>query len=343
MRETQGTEGLDAGIETEARRLLTAAFEAAPLRPGLATDLAAAASGGGAASAASDVVGQVRRQAARQRRRRALVRAGAVGVAAAVAGGVTAGVVTGAGSASAPGSLKMLTDALVKTSVQSFTFNYTQQQTHSDTTGPSTTRASGAFDPATGTGHEDVTLAGNPVAVHVLFTGKDMYVSGPPMKFTDDKPWIETAEPVPPQPGSGSATPGSLFATKGFAGGEPLNPADLIPLLKSATTVSELGSASGPGWTGTSYRFTAPMTGAAESESHMSVHGTVAVDSSGRVRELTTVTQWQGESSVAGRPPITITNTNRLAFGGFGVPVTVTAPPASQADYKKKVIFPQLP
>jgi len=342
MRETAGTEALDAGIETEARRLLTAAFEAAPLRPGLAADLAAAASGGGAASAASDVVGRVRRQAARQRRRRALVPVGAVGLAAAVAGGVTAGVVIGAGSASAPGSLKMLTDALVKTSVQSFTFNYTQQQTHSDTTGPSTTRASGAFDPATGTGQEDV-FAGNPVAVHVLFTGKNMYVSNNQPKLTGYKPWIETAEPVPPQPGSGSATPGSLFATEGFAGGEPLNPADLIPLLKSATTVSELGSASGPGWTGTSYRFTAPMTGAVESESHMSVHGTVAVDSSGRVRELTTVTQWQGESSVAGRPPITITNTNRLAFGGFGVPVTVTAPPASQADYRKNVTFLALP
>ena len=85
---------------------------------------------------------------------------------------MTAGVVTGAGSASAPGSLKMLTDALVKTSVQSFTFNYTQQQTHSDTTGPSTTRASGAFDPATGTGHEDVTLAGNPVAVQSCSPGR---------------------------------------------------------------------------------------------------------------------------------------------------------------------------
>ena len=44
-----------------------------------------------------------------------------------------------------------------------------------------------------------------------------------------------------------------------------------------------------------------------------------------------------------GPSPITITNTNRLAFGGFGVPVTVTAPPASQADYKKNVIFSQLP
>jgi hypothetical protein len=256
---------------------------------------------------------------------------------------VTAGVVIGAGSASAPGSLKILTDALVKTSVQSFTFNYTQQQTQSDTTGQSTMRAPGAFDPATRTGQEDVTNVGNPVAVRVLFTGKDMYVSSRPTKPTDEKPWIETAEPVPPQPGSGSATQGSLFAVYGFARGEPLNPADLIPLLKSATTVSELGSASRPGWTGTSYRFTAPMTEAVESGSHMSVNGTVAVDSSGRVRELTTVTQWQGESSIEGHPPITITNINRLAFGGFGVPVTVTAPPASQADYLKKVAFVSLP
>ena len=122
MRKAAGAVELDAGAEAEAGRLLTAAFETAPVRPGLAADWGTAVTPGKTASPASDPLGRVRRRAARQRRARVLVPAGAVALAAAVAGGVTTGVITDGGGTAAPSALTTLTAALVKTSAQSFTF-----------------------------------------------------------------------------------------------------------------------------------------------------------------------------------------------------------------------------
>jgi hypothetical protein len=88
-------------------------------------------------------------------------------------------------------------------------------------------------------------------------------------------------------------------------------------VLRSAGTVREAGSASGPGWTGTRYAFTARLPRARESLS-----ATVYVDQQGRVRRLVTI-------STQGR----LTTDRDLAFGDFGAPVPVTAPPASQVKY----------
>lgn len=70
-----------------------------------------------------------------------------------------------------------------------------------------------------------------------------------------------------------------------FVTGRPVTPAELSGVLRSAGTVRDEGSASGPGWTGTGYAFTARFFDARES-----VSGTVYVDQQGQVRRLVTST-----------------------------------------------------
>jgi hypothetical protein len=60
-------------------------------------------------------------------------------------------------------------------------------------------------------------------------------------------------------------------------------------VLRSAGTVREAGSASGPGWTGTRYVFTVRFP-----EGQQSLTATVELDQQGRVRRLVTITT-QGE------------------------------------------------
>jgi hypothetical protein len=78
-------------------------------------------------------------------------------------------------------------------------------------------------------------------------------------------------------------------------------------------------TASGPGWTGSAYTFTA--FGGYRQPGHvpLTVSGTVDVDRQGRVRRLDVVeplrtVQWKLEAT----------------FWDFGVPVSVSPPPASE-------------
>jgi hypothetical protein len=103
-------------------------------------------------------------------------------------------------------------------------------------------------------------------------------------------------------------------------GNVPINPADLLALLKGVSTVHEQGPVSGVGWTDTSYAFTVNLPRAFQG---MTMSGTVSVDSSGRVRKLATVSRLQTSRRA-------VTTTDVMTFGGFGIPVSVTAPPASQ-------------
>lgn len=320
MREEQAAPGLHACAETEARRLLAAAFETAPVKPGLAAGLVAAANPHGPASPASDVVGQVRKRAARERRRRVLAPAGAVALAAAIASGVTAGAVPGAGTAPAPDAA--LTAAMVKTSEQSFTFTETARITVSPGS-RHTTSAAGEFDPVTRTGWTSVDGTGQ--VLRVLWAGGHEYVRMRPHNpLAHGKLWIEHPQPTAPL----TANPARLLPliTWGFyANADSVGgPADLLALLKSATSVRGEGPASGPGWTGTKYGFTVNDAGPAFN----SISGTVSVDSSGRVRQLVTVLQGQAGAT-------TMVNQVTIAFGGFGTPVSVTPPPASQVYVQK--------
>lgn len=107
-----------------------------------------------------------------------------------------------------------------------------------------------------------------------------------------------------------------------LTGLEQFSPQDLLALLallESATQVRETGPASGPGWTGTAYTFAATMGLPGALHMVLGISGTVDVDRQGRVRQL--------DATEA------IGNTVRKAqmtFGDFGLPVSVSAPPASE-------------
>ena len=100
---------------------------------------------------------------------------------------------------------------------------------------------------------------------------------------------------------------------------EELNPQDLLALLQSSSQVSKQGPASGPGWTGTAYRFTASLTTRGPSQLRLSSTGTVDVDQQGRVRQLD-ATETVGQT----------VHKTRVTFGDFGLAVSVSPPPASE-------------
>lgn len=326
MQGERGAADLTAGAETEARLLLAAAFETAPVTPGLAADLAAAASPHGSASPANDVVGPVRKRAARERRRRVLVPAGAVALAAAVAGGVTAGVITDGGGAASSSALTAMTAAVVKTSAQSFTFTASASRHPVDSQGSVT----GEFDPVSGTGQEQVRSRGG--QWQIRFVGGHAYSTTAtfPDNLTHGKPWVETPwnQHVP-------GFPPRLRVTQ-FVADVPNNPADLLKLVKSATAVHVAGPASGSGWTGTKYSFT--LTERDPNEIPEKASGTLSVDSAGRVRQLVI-----SGSELAFVGPKAKKETLHFAqtqtFGGFGIPVRVTAPPASQVAKPKNTFL----
>ena len=99
-----------------------------------------------------------------------------------------------------------------------------------------------------------------------------------------------------------------------------VDPQDLLALLKSATQVREVGPASGPGWAGTAYAYSA-ATRLSGGPLRLSVSssGTVDFDQQGRVRQLD-ATQSIGPMK----------RTVEMTFGDFGIPVSVSAPPTSQ-------------
>ena len=119
---------------------------------------------------------------------------------------------------------------------------------------------------------------------------------------------------------AGAMPPGDLY---GFVSDQPVSPAALTVVLRApGTAVRDAGPASGPGWSGTRYSFTARLDGGRES-----VTGTAYVDQRGRVRRLLTTTAEQGAHAVGK----TLLTTDRdITFGDFGAPVPVTTPPVSQ-------------
>lgn len=319
--EMEDWQDLDPAAEAEGRRLLAAAFESAP-----AGTLLAGTALADTALAADDLAGaellrrQVRRRTSRRRRVRTLVPAGAVvalGGAAALVLALTATV------AGAPSALAAVTAAAAKTSGMSFRFGYTQTQVLPG--GPEynrpPVRVTGVFDPGRGLGAEET----SPRGLQVRIVGGHIYVELAGAKFssarerlTHGKPWLGSLLP-PPRPVT------SFGLATGTSGDLPIDPGTLLGLLKSAASVRAEGAASGPGWTGTRYAFTEPVT---DTNGPETVNGTAYVDAQGRVRRLVTIdtrTLWltSGAKSSA-------TVTTDVTFGGFGARVSVTAPPASQ-------------
>jgi hypothetical protein len=233
--------------------------------------------------------------------------------AAMAAGGVTVALLNASGS-HAPSALATVTGALAETSAHSYRFDL-------DTIAPSyadrvpSVAVSGAFDPGNGLGTELLTtrLGKHSVRMQIRFIGKYVYTYLLPGSGlgTIAEPWDKS--PVPPA-GQGALPPYEVY---GFVTDRPVSPAELSRVLQSAGTVRDEGAASGPGWIGTRYAFTARF-----SDGRDSISGTVYVDQRGLVRRLVTI-------DTQGR----VTRDRDLTFTGFGAPVPVTAPPASQVQY----------
>lgn len=294
----------DVHTQTQARQLLATAYDTIPV--------------GG------DLLGGVRRRQARQRMR---ARAGiAAGTAMAAGAGALFAVMA---VPAAPSALAAVTSAAAKTAGQSYRVTIAESST---LTGHPTAsaqdeharvRATGEFDPARHIGEETMSngLQSRYIGEYV-YTDIGKYrpiVLGGGTKLGPGRPWVRLRVANPAKPN----LPAALRLMDGLLGREPADPQDLLTLLRTATTVRDDGPASGPGWAGTTYSFSATFKGTPFS----GISGTVYVDQQGRVRRLAVTREMLGRvAALTGIRSVT----DDITFSDFGVRVTVTVPPASQ-------------
>lgn len=257
------------------------------------------------------------RSRARMVRVRALMTAGAAGiVAAAVAITLSAG--------SAPSAFAQVTHAAARTAEASYRVRSEEKivEIGGLRSKPWAT-AYGEFDPEHGVGEQTDNLG-----AQIRYVGGSMYVfltddlraaynrTGPPVPAWAS--WEQLAGiPLRPAAGVSPTGLGMLGVFPGFLG--EIDPQDLLALLQSATQVRKAGPASGSGWTGSAYTFTIATTLTGPLHTAVGLSGTVDVDQLGRVREL------DGRDAFSG----TVSQVE-ITFGDFGLPVSVSAPPASQ-------------
>jgi hypothetical protein len=292
----------------EARRLLAAAFETVPADP---------------ATAGDGLLRAVRRRYAR-RRTRALVSAGA----AAAAAGTAAALLLSVTVAAAPPALAAVTSALSRATAESFRMNLIVTQYNTvPGQGPvlqSPLHITGELDLKRNLGEETLSNGWR-----TLIVGQQAYTKLPPAQARTDtagKPWTQEVL-QDTQPPYGSA--GAQLAWD-FNSDRPFNPQALLALLKSGAKVRNEGSVSGPGWTGTRYRFTVSHpdgTGGVVER----ITCTVDVDHQGRIRSLAQTTAF----AAGGKPGAAagMFYTADFTFSDFGVRFSVTPPPASQIDH----------
>jgi hypothetical protein len=281
--------------EEAARRLFAVAAEDVP--PGI------------------DLLNGVR---ARSRRRvvriRSLVAAGAAGIVAAAAA-ITLSAVQ------APSAFAQVSRAAALTAATSYQVSETEKilATGGKYSQPWST-ASGEFDPALGVGEGTDNLG-----AQVRFVGAYAYEFVTPalrtasnLKIVVPIPawasWERLTSPLQPGAGVTKAELGGLVRRPVFLG--LIDPQELLAVLESATQVSEAGPASGSGWTGSAYTFSVTF---GPPFAAVSISGTVDVDQQGRVRQLDVLdSAGQTERNV------------EITFGDFGLPVSVSPPPASE-------------
>jgi hypothetical protein len=275
--------------ETKARRLLAAATQDMP--PGI--DLL------------DGFVAARRRDRSRRTRRGAVLSAG-IAVAAA---SVTAVTLT---MGSAPPALATVTSALTRTLTQSYHLseqdsyyyivNGQIRNPHHDacTTEADPVRHLLATSCST---WNPMTQEAGPILREV---GGYTYYYTPVTTGNHGKHWqrVPTAS-LPPPP---------CCADNGFI---TATPQQMLAEIKEAATVTVAGPASGPGWTGTRYAFSAPL------KAGTALSGTVTVDRQGRTRALVLTQRMPSAVNV-------LVMTQVLTFSDFGTPVTVTPPPADQ-------------
>ena len=276
------------------------------------------------AAAACDVppgIDLLRGVRARSRKRvvrvRAAAAAGAAGIVAAVAA-ITLSVVP------APSAFAQVTHAAARTAAASYQVRLSQEivQIGGLRSTPWST-AYGELDPEHGAGEQRDNLGDQ-----IRYAGGSTYVF-----LTDElrAAYRLGGEPIPawaswerlpgnPLRPGGSVKPaeiGLLSVFPGFLG--EVDPQDLLTLLQSATGVREVGPASGPGWTGSAYSFTVATRLNGPLHTPVGLSGTVDVDQQGRVRQLNARDSFSRTVSQV-----------EVTFGDFGLPVSVSPPPASQ-------------
>lgn len=212
-----------------------------------------------------------------------------------------------------PSALAAVIEAATRTAATSYQVSatYSFWVTPPNTISPAQMTATGMFDPANG-----VAEVTSPYFPSIRWVAGYVYLR----IGEDGKPWVRFRKSaVHLVPGPHDLPVGPLAVAQE-------DPQSLLAELKSASQVRTVGPASGPGWTGTRYGFTSRS--AFGDEAEISIIGTVDVDRQGRVRTLhaTEVMGYPGQDQMEFRTGI------RLAFGGFGAPVSVTAPPASETQ-----------
>ena len=287
--------------EQAARRLFAAAVEDIP--------------------PAIDLLRGVRaRSRARTLRVRALLAAG-------MAAAVTAATVITLSAVPAPSALAQVTRAAARTAGQSYRISSSSTLVSTPgagSAGQPLLTASGAFDPSRGVGEVtsaggfDVRYLGDWMYLPLVSAFRAAYDTTHTVPVPAGKSWLRLR--VSP-PGSSPAA-ATVFQLTGLGSTEvnldQLNPQDLLALLESATGVRQVGPASGPGWTGTAYAFSASLRLHGTLHLLLSTSGTVDVDEQGRVRQLD-ATETTGKT----------VEKVQMTFADFGVRVSVSAPPAS--------------
>jgi hypothetical protein len=267
--------------EAEARRLFAAATDDMP--PGI--DLLA-----GFAAAR-------RRDRTRRTWGRVGLSAGAAAAACATAVALTIG--------SAPPALATVTSALTTTLTRSYHFTeVTNWSSDGRITGP----------PATCTGETDPVrnLSSSVCGPGPAYANGQRVVGGYAYLYVADpqgypgKHWDRM--PAACLPNQSEISKLSKIAINGFT---VATPQQMLSEIKQTNTVTVVGPASGPGWTGTRYAFTGTV---------QPVSGTVDVDQQGQARNLVLTI----------RPSRGSVWTEALTFSDFGAPVTVTPPPPDQ-------------
>jgi hypothetical protein len=260
---------------------------------------------------------------ARRSARRMRVR---VALASAAAGVVAVAAVITLTIAQAPSALAQLTSAISHTTGQSYDFGGTITQVplqpNAVTPGPVTHTISGAFDPPQKVGEETISRNGQ-----VRFVGAYAYLpTGQAGKsgLLGGKPWLKVPSPALWSPLTANQ---QLRVSAGVLSLVETSPQNLFALLKSVSTVDREGSVSGPGWTGTRYAFSVSVVfgPAGSGLPTVTASGTLDVDQQGRVRDLDAAYTFPG---IASAPRLRVTVD--MTFSDFGVPVSVSAPPASE-------------
>ena len=246
-------------------------------------------------------------------------------VAVVAAGIVAAAVAITLSAVQAPSAFAQVMEAAQRTAAQSYQVSATSTvvKTPVPGAGQSPETITGEFDPTQMVG-EDTNSRG----VQVRYVSDYIYVPvtdalraafnrSPIGPIPPGKTWLQL--PRPTLSGAAGTTAELTMLGSIVMGGDQVDPQNLLSLLESATQVREVGPASGPGWTGSEYTFTVSMTVPGPLPTAVSISGTVDVDQQGRVRQLDAVESIGGTELMVA-----------ITFGDFGLPVSVSAPPASE-------------